>query len=1580
MDTDKYDILDDSSSHPDRPDDLDQLSNADTVMESRRTARKKSRKPRGFKIALIIIAVLFVLFASFIYFLPHFLPMDTIRSIAKSKTQEMLGMDVDFTNLSFSWNGSVVLDGITLSPIGPEGEVGEPLLTVDEVRTSVAVSPLLSGNIIVNSVDVNGFSVRVRRNADGSMNLPDLTALAALPQREARPLRQRLSMAMAADTAQALPPIEIHRVNLRRGILGLDDAIENLSIAVGLETMTIEGEGLNDPFVFTGLLLPYPGETDKGDIPFSGRVALLHNGAFNPNGEAALEADVRAFSFHELAAQLGFGDLLQTGQASGLVKAALNEGKALVSIPDFRLANTSIGIDDQTVLALPDTSFSMNATYDPEPGVISFADLTVTNELNSLKAQGWMEGINQLADGLLPAVSIDYTGVVNFAKAAAYAASLNLGLDALPHIEGTGSYFGKLSLPQQTDPGQPLSPAISLDFNDGTLAARDDALDMGVNIRLSGVGARATATLAETLDINAGLQFQNLLTTATVPQLAADPISITLNGGVAATAGQTTGVELRLQNTRVAVPPTAYSGRMDISNPETRITYSLDQDVLTIDAMDFAINDAARGTVSSGAFTGILAGQPRGQADIAFSTVMETLGALFQPLIPEMATKLAGTVRSSTRVRLDGATAEGLVRAEVDNADIGVTLPQAQAAVSSPKTSVGLLASVSLDNPLAITISSLELNNSASAVQMADQRGDSVAGRFGVTSIKAAGVVDLSTESAELSNLTVAGNGMAVIFGQDGQQRAGMESGVMQIIAATPENKVVVPLSGVGAFALPTIDAGVDNFRFYLVNGEQRDISDFGNLRARLGIDGTLGVAGQQIINLRTAAFSAKPMAVNSRGQINLDTGAMVAEYAARVAPAAMGSLLNFLKLPPALVQDLGASGTMVWSGSQLDSKGMVQGQLRLATGEINPFEMAHDLSAALDQTAGSLAISIRRLDGNVKTASGEAVVTLAAQQSNLLLSRAGSKGLLDIRLNGAAGPTRMLAVGLTGIFPQFRDLSDMLYNSQASGIYNAWLQVSEKDANTIGLTLGGVWQGAALQMQNVPYLAEAGSLSAALDGEFAYRDNRIAISRMMFRSDSALIQGEGSAHALLSTDQNNSITGLANLGVDMRFVMADLSKLPLVFPGVVPADLGLAGRIDGQFKAGGDTNDIRVDQGLVSFQNFTVTPGNSVFAIPSGAANFGATVALQLNQPASTGSPYDVFKLFTIQNGQVTLTGAQLQSRPINTLSSTFNLQNGILTLTNAQMAVEGTEGTSAVAAGTVDFNTAAPAVNVQLAVRNFPMAEVNPEIAEYMQIQSGLVNLPASGQAAGVSFQGLSENEILSTLRLENFNFATGPVVDLTGPVLNAELDKARALMKQDVSGDNVRTISFQSISGTVAANGDGRIVIPGSAPIIVVGDNTGDFKVQGHVLANHTMDMDFFITGKLENLIGFSLPSIIPNLRSGSEADRRSFMDTLNKYAAEGRYKVKMSGSLDNPDLSGIGQVARHFLTDIMRAAPGQVLGGVLELGKDAPGAVLDAAGAILNPENITNPSNIIKAPVNIGRGIGRAFGIGGGSGGE
>ncbi len=1530
------------------------------------------RKPRGFKIALIVILVLFLLFVAAIYFLPYFLPIDTIRQVAKAKAKEMAGLELDFRGLGFSWNGSVVLDGIVVSPAVAEGQpAAEPLLTVDEVKTNVAITPLLSGKIVVNSVDVNGFSVRVRRAADGSMNLPDFSKLQAIAQVPApahepgTSARRLLLSARAAETAAAkpLPPIELHRLELRKGVLSFEDEAEKLELDMGVDFFRVEGATLNDPFVIAGRVLPYAGDAAKGEVPFTGRVAMIKDGAFDPNGEASLEIDVKAFSLHELAQKLGLGGLLASGTANGLVKLGYSQAKALVSAKDFRLAGVGLGLGDGLSVAVPDSSAALEGEFDPQPGVVTLSNLGLTNQLVQIQGKGWVEDIYALAEGGTPVAAIDYAGTANFADLTRYLKSQNLGLPELPAVSGDGSFSGKAVLGKPEKAGDPLSPTLTLDFSKGNLAAKDAATGIAAEVGLTGVGLKAAATLGGTVDVNAGLTLANVPVSAVVPQIGREPVSLAVNGGVAVTASSAGALaaELRLANTTAKVPATPWSAAMNIRNPETRLTYDLTKDELVVQAASFEIGEGVRGGVKAGTASGILSGKPRAQLDFELSALLEQVKTLFRPLVPELATRLSGALRAAARVKLDNGQAEAVTQAEIDNVSLGVALSPLAAQVDTPKTTLVLSAGVDLAKPTDINLASLTVDAAGATLRVDEKSGLAMAGRLGETAVRAAGKIDAGAMQANFSNLALSLNGLALNIGQGGQQVAGLSSGVMQAVVAAPDKPAVLPLSGQGDFNLPSLDAGADKLVFYRLADGKREDSDFGSLRAKLGVDGYLGGEKRQLVNIRTAALSAKPLAVNSRGQFDLGSYAVVLEYAGRLAPAGMTSILGFFNLPPALLDDAAVSGVLNYDGSQATSKGTAQGKLRLASGEISPFESPHDLSAASTAADTSLAVNVRRLDGNVKTAAGEAVVTLTAQPSNLLLSRAGSKGVLDVRLNGAAGPTRVLAIGVAGVMPQLREYANLLYQARAEGVYNAWLQVQDKDPTTVSLKLGGVWQGAAVHVGNVPYLAEAGKLSAALEGDFSFKDNRATLSRLFFRSDSGLVQADGTANATLSADAAGDINGVASVNVDLKFVMADLAKTVMTFPGLVPADLALAGRLDGSFKAGGNADDIRVGEGAVRFQGFQAKPGGIDVAIPSGAAAFGATIALALNNPVGQPSPYDVLKLFNLRDGQASLTGARLRDRNIKTLAGAFQLQNGLLTLSSGRLEMD--DGGGAAADGTVDFNQPAPAANLRLTLRNAHLADVNPELKDYLEFQSGVVNLPAAqGQAASVAFQGFSEDEILRTLRLDNFTFATGPVTIHTGPVLNSELDKAKTLMKQEMShAGEVRVITLTSVTGLAQASGNGVIVIPVDRPIQVVGDNTGDFRVQGTVSADHTLNLDFFVVGKLENLIGFSLPNIIPNLRSGTDEEKSRFMAKMNQNAAAGHYKVNVSGSLQQPNLSGIGELAGRFIADMVVAAPAQIIGGVLELGKDAPGASLNA------------PKTIVNAPKNITKGLGNILGV-------
>ncbi len=1711
-----------------------------------------TRRPRGFKIALIVVAALLVILAAVIYFLPHFLPVDTIKGIANTQARAY-GLDVDFENLRFGWNGDVVLDNVAVRPLLADGTPDEPLLLVNEVRTNVALTPLLRGNVIVNSINVNGFTLGVVRRPDGTLNLPDLENLPAQAATTASSVPTTavpLSMVHAAETAPApaastLPPIELHRVEMQNGIISFNDAISGMRLESGLERLRIDGTTLNDPFALDGLLVPHVGQPELGRIPFTGNIALLRDNAFDPAGQAQLQIVLEEIAFLPMANIVGMADLLRQGVADGHIRVGYSGGSIAMAFDDLVTRDVMIGLGAERALAVPDTSFALDTVYDAEADQVSILQLAVANDIASLTGQGAVQNVMAAANGAMPAGTVDFGGSTDLTQATAYLAASDLGLEAIPELNGHAEFTGKAVLPANLT-GGPTTPTLALDFTTGTVQATDGASGIIAALDLEGVGVRAAATLQDPMEINANLNLANVQGRATVPSLAQEPVTFALNGGVAAVqSADATAAEVRLQGTTFAIPATEFSNPATVRTGETRITADLRQDVVTIAGIQAMINDAITANIGSGTVTGVMAGTPSGQVTMNLAATMNDVRHLAEPVFPsDLIEQLDGSVQATAQVQLRGNTAEALVRTELDALQAGLAFDQTTRATTQlPKAIVQFLAGADLGNPGRIIISSLEAVTPGGVFTYADNaKASSAAAQVASSSVKAVGTIDTALGVAEFTALTVDVGGTQVALGSNGQTVAQAASGPMQIIAATGDKYLRLPLASAGDFVVSNLQFGMDNLVF-----QYRDTpSNLGNLRANLAVDGYIGTEKRQLVNLRQASITATPIVAEAQGQFDLGSGALLAQYAARLAPAGLSGLLAYLGMPPALLSDTTVAGTMTYGNSQIISKGTANGSLSGGDGQSNPFEMAHDLTAAWDTAAQSLAIDVRQLDGNIRTPDGNAVATMAAQPSRLLLSRAGSRGLLDLRFNGSAAQSQALLVGLSGMVPQLAEHANALHQARADGIYNLWLQVRALDSGAIGLSTGGTWQGAALQIGNQPFLAEAGSLSAVLEGEVALQDNQIRLTRLGLMSESAQVRADGTALVTLSSGPDGQPNGLANLDTNFRFAAADASRISRVFPGIVAPELGVTGAIEGTLRAAGNASDIQVQEGAVRFANFAVQP-NSEFqiAIPNGAATFGASIALRTDSP-TPGTPFDMFHMMDIRNGQASVQGAQMLGRNVDDMSATFSLENGVLTLGGARVLIgNGSESFQAAgtvdfnttspsginslnmdvqfavsdvadlarmmpdlaayglagrldgtlqaggnadnirigqgvvrmqnfrlapspslvvsvpngaasfgatlslhfgaqptgspfdilrqidirdgvaslqgaqvsgknvddlsasftlqngvltlgqarvsmggggagtlaATGTIDFNSPAPAVNTQVSIQNLPLSEFNAELAQYMTIEQGTLQVPASGGSAGVAFRGFSEDEILQTLALSNFTFATGPLALTTGPVLNAELDRARVIMRQEMAGDSSRRITFSSVTGSATASGNGVISIPAENPINLVGDNTADFRAQGTIHANHTLNMRVMVAGKLENLIGFTLPNLIPSLRTGSDTDRNRFMSQMNANAARGNYGVDITGSFENIDISGIGGLAGRFITDMAIAiGPGQILGGITDLAKDGPEALLNlggsAAGALLNPvDTLKNaPQNIVNAPENVIRGLGSAFGLG------
>ena len=467
---------------------------------------KPTRKPRAFRIALLILLFLLILCAAAIYFLPYFLPVDTIRSLASEKTRSATGMDLDFHSLEFSWSGGLVVEGISLSPpaAADSSEKPQPLATVDKVLVDVAWSPLFSGRIVVKQVEVNGFSVRVTRDAEGKLSIPDIPVsnLPAVDFPVAAPTAQAKPAGSGNAAMAFIPAIEIRHVELNRGSFSFVDETFPFEAEAGLEFLRIDGSTLDQPFQIAGRMAPYPSTVERGAIDFTGSIRFVKDLAFDPEGEAALDLVITDLPLAEYAAKFALGPFLPAGRFEGTVKLAYQNGVGRAEMEAMALTGVEIGLGDGQNLRLPDTVMAMTAAFDPNVDRIDIGGLSVSNSIQKISGSGWIAGIMEAAEGNIPFGEFDFSGVADLGATAGLLEKLLPSEVDLPAATGEVGFTGKLGMPR-TGNGDPLSPALAVDFTSGKVSATDVVPGVSVDVALGGVGVQGVVTLSDSLDIAA---------------------------------------------------------------------------------------------------------------------------------------------------------------------------------------------------------------------------------------------------------------------------------------------------------------------------------------------------------------------------------------------------------------------------------------------------------------------------------------------------------------------------------------------------------------------------------------------------------------------------------------------------------------------------------------------------------------------------------------------------------------------------------------------------------------------------------------------------------------------------------------------------------------------------------------------------------------------------------------------------------------------------------------------------------------------------------------------------------------------
>ncbi|MDR3210882.1 MAG: AsmA family protein [Planctomycetota bacterium] len=1512
-----------------------------------------THRPRAFRYALIILAGLCLILVIGLYLLPSFLPVGTIREIINERTREEAGLEVNFANLSFTWNGGLALSGLSVTPLaGENGETPPPLATLDDVKVDVALSQLLWGNLVVERVSVSGLSLRLARDQNGALALPQPLLRTAAGSGENRGGEGDGSV----SSPPSIPPLEIHLVEVERAAFSLVGVDGNTEAEVSLDFFRLEGKGLEDPFQLSGRLVPFPSASQgRGAVTFDGSARLVRNFAFDPAGEAELQVRLADLPLDLYASQLGLANLIPAGSLEGEISLAFREGRGVLEVNSLETRGLTLGLANP--LALPDTSFGGSFDYDPASDQASLTALRVENRVKQVSASGKFTGLKNLASGGFPAGGIDYQGQINLASALELFKSIagDSQPDNLPTPSGEVGFSGRVELAADSGP----TARLSLAFQPGTVGLTGLIPDGEVQFSPGGLDLLASLNLGESGELAAALTIREFPLTASIPGFT-QPLGLNVTGGVGVTAhlsGNTMAAELRLEKAELAIPENPWTKALNLTVNDWRLILDLEKDVLRLENASLALNDNIKLGLTGGQFTGILAGNPQGSLDANSSFMLESLAPLAGPSLPANPASLKGVLRTAVRAVLGPDKLDLRLNLQVDQLAAGLTIPGLDLAVESPQVRLELLAQAerSLNQ---LSLEHLTISNTGLGLSLTDANGDKLSGRVAATTFALAAGFDRSTTTLVLSSLDLKSNGLSLDASRNGQT-ATLAVGNWHILAASQENPARLPLLLDNPVSLPDIQVALDELTFSQDGGGEA--SRLGNVRVRVAVDSdpasdTSG--GMPIINLRRAELLASPVAAQARGSYSPGNGRVNLEYAARFAPERVAPLLRYLQIPPELLAAAEVGGNFTWDGVELASVCQAKGALRFNAGAAVPFSLSHDFSFSYQPESQEVQVTIRSFGGSVGKEEGGTALSLSAHPSTLTLGSTGAQGFLDLRLNGEAEPTRQMALGLASLLPELRPIAEKLRTSQAGGASQVWSQIQGKDRETLVFNLGGIWQGAAFALDGQPFLAEAGKLGASCVSEYTYSGRRFNLSKFSFNSDTGQIRGEGSATGVIDLDSAGAFTGLSQLSAAFRFIFGDLTRLAGVFPGLVPSDLGLAGRVDGEFQASGNTQSLTLEKGQLNLRDLKVLPDGLNLSSSTGTAVFQAT--LGLNPPGSyrlDDSDYAFLRAFNLAGGAARLDGATVYGQPLNTFEVAFQLITGQLRLDALQVGIAGEPGESGgrvKVAGQVDFNSAVPAVDIRLGVVTLPLKQFSPEFKEFFTINSGILNLPPTqGENAAVAFRGLTLPEVLASIKLDNFRFATGPLVVETGPEINAQLDHARSLLKMEAKEPNSsdRVFSFTSITGSVVATGQGGLTIPGDAPLYLTGDNTGDFLVRGDIRADQTLQLEAMLANHLEKVLAFSLPSLIPNLSNQPRDEQSQFMNRMNANAQAEHYKLKVTGPMDSPAIGGIPELVGRMLTDIPLAAPFAVIGGVVNLGRNVTGGLGRGVGGLIG--NLANP---------------------------
>lgn len=307
---------------------------------------------RPAKIIAILAGVVAVIIVAAAVALYTLIDTDTLKKQVAEIVHEQTGREIAFSGdigLSFfPWLG-VEVGEVSLS--NAPGFGNAPFAKLQRASVKVKLVPLLSQNIEVSSVIVDGLNLNLARNKNGTSNWDDLTARTAAPPNDAG---QADSQGDSGQQAFQLAGLNVDGVSITNATVNWTDAMQNQQVSVNDFNFTTGPLGLGKPF----------------DFDLSGAVTAATpsvSAALKASATAALGKDFKKPSLSGLKINIDAdGDVIPGGnvQATILGDIIVDLNDSTITVESMQLSAMDMQVDAKVKVNSFDTTPVINTTLD----------------------------------------------------------------------------------------------------------------------------------------------------------------------------------------------------------------------------------------------------------------------------------------------------------------------------------------------------------------------------------------------------------------------------------------------------------------------------------------------------------------------------------------------------------------------------------------------------------------------------------------------------------------------------------------------------------------------------------------------------------------------------------------------------------------------------------------------------------------------------------------------------------------------------------------------------------------------------------------------------------------------------------------------------------------------------------------------------------------------------------------------------------------------------------------------------------------------------------------------------------------